>query len=243
MKVRKPRKKFKNITEKWVSSKITVSRIGEKETVKESKTPIVSFDEIVQKSKKSKGPSSREENDFYSTDPRAVDLLLENEKFSKVIFECSCGNGAISERLILAGHIVISSDLIQRDYGIGGLDFLKYSGGISQDCIINPPFKLKREFIHTAMGMLTKGHKLAVYLDIRTLAGIHSYLLFQQYRPAKILVFSKRLPCYKGGDLNIMKGKSTKADFVWVIFYHDFKASTELFFINNTGEKKILNKK
>lgn len=34
----------------------------------------------------------REENDYYATEPKAVELLLEKEKFSRV-WECASGGG------------------------------------------------------------------------------------------------------------------------------------------------------
>lgn len=41
----------------------------------------------------------RAENDFYSTDPEAIDYLLKYEQFNNDIWECACGNGNMSKRL------------------------------------------------------------------------------------------------------------------------------------------------
>lgn len=35
----------------------------------------------------------REENDYYATDPIAIDKLLEVETPNKFIWECACGGG------------------------------------------------------------------------------------------------------------------------------------------------------
>lgn len=35
----------------------------------------------------------REINDYYATDPKAMELLLKEENFSKNIWECACGGG------------------------------------------------------------------------------------------------------------------------------------------------------
>ena len=43
--------------------------------------------------------SEREKNDFYATDPKAIDLLLEKENFSDLIWEPACGQGHLSKRL------------------------------------------------------------------------------------------------------------------------------------------------
>lgn len=40
--------------------------------------------------------SEREENDYYATDPRAAEMLLERESFSPCIWEPACGEGHIA---------------------------------------------------------------------------------------------------------------------------------------------------
>ena len=65
----------------------------------------------------------RETHDYYATDPRAGVLLLSVEQFAPVIWECACGEGHLSKVFEAAGHIVISSDLVPRGYGLTA-DFL-----------------------------------------------------------------------------------------------------------------------
>lgn len=38
---------------------------------------------------------SREENDYYATDPIAIQKLLEFESFNKNIWECACREGGL----------------------------------------------------------------------------------------------------------------------------------------------------
>ena len=59
----------------------------------------------------------REINDYYATEPKAVELLLEQEKFNKHILEPACGEGHISNVLTAHGYNVYSSDIIARGYG------------------------------------------------------------------------------------------------------------------------------
>ena len=59
----------------------------------------------------------RADNDYYSTDPRAIDYLLKYETFNENIWECACGSGKLSERLKENGFNVRSTDLIYRGYG------------------------------------------------------------------------------------------------------------------------------
>ena len=61
-------------------------------------------------------PEEREAFDYYATDPRAVEMLLELEQFSPVIWEPACGEGHISKVLQAHGYEVISTDLIYRGF-------------------------------------------------------------------------------------------------------------------------------
>ena len=65
----------------------------------------------------------RESNDFYATDPVAIDKLLGAMSLPEKIWECACGTGCLSERLKDLGHEVVSTDLVDRGYG-GGKGFL-----------------------------------------------------------------------------------------------------------------------
>ena len=67
----------------------------------------------------------REKNDFYPTPESATQALLDRQKFQGNVWECACGNGAMSKLMIKNGYDVYSSDLIDRGYGDTGIDFLK----------------------------------------------------------------------------------------------------------------------
>ncbi len=64
-------------------------------------------------------------NDFYATNPAAIDYLLSGgAELSHDLWECACGAGHLSKRLIELGYNVTSTDLIYRGFGIGGGRFL-----------------------------------------------------------------------------------------------------------------------
>lgn len=48
----------------------------------------------------------RETNDYYATEPKALELLLKEEEFSENIWECACGEGHLSKVLKNHGHKV-----------------------------------------------------------------------------------------------------------------------------------------
>ena len=87
-------------------------------------------------------PEEREAFDYYATDPKAVEMLLELEQFAPVIWEPACGEGHISKVLQAHGYQVISTDLVYRGFGDPEpLDFLKETlDGFEGDIITNPPY-------------------------------------------------------------------------------------------------------
>src|SRR5215210_7553490 len=62
--------------------------------------------------------------DYFPTPAWATYALIDNEAFEGDIWECACGDGAMSSVLETIGIPVYSSDLYQRPYGDAGKDFL-----------------------------------------------------------------------------------------------------------------------
>lgn len=74
--------------------------------------------------------AAREENDYYATEPKAIDALIQHENLEKELWEPACGEGHLSKRLIEYGHNVLSTDLINRNFGWGGGRLPKTKGAI-----------------------------------------------------------------------------------------------------------------
>ena len=117
-------------------------------------------------------------NDYYATDPRAVELLLEQEEFSRNIWEPACGEGHLSKVLEEKGHTVLSTDLIDRGYGTRGIDFLTETGMFRGDIITNPPYKFAKDFVVKALESVPPGNKVAMFLKLTFLEGISRRELF-----------------------------------------------------------------
>ncbi len=66
----------------------------------------------------------RQPEDFYATDPKALELFSSKFHIAHKVWECACGNGALSEWLKAHGHDVLSTDLVNRGYGIQDVNFL-----------------------------------------------------------------------------------------------------------------------
>lgn len=103
----------------------------------------------------------REQHDYYATDPKAVELLLELEPFAPVIWEPACGEGHISKVLQAHGYEVISTDLIYRGFGDPEpLDFLTETlEGFEGDIITNPPYSMGLEFVQKALESVRPGSR------------------------------------------------------------------------------------
>lgn len=162
----------------------------------------------------------RERHDYYATDPKAVEILLENEEFIHYVWEPACGEGHISEVLKEHGYNVISSDIVERGYPLDYCDnFFSITaesirGRVSRDIITNPPYKFAKEFVEHALDISMNSTKIAMFLKLTFLEGQARRELFKKYPPKTIYVFSGRIECAKNGEFT---GGSAVAyaRFVW----------------------------
>ena len=164
----------------------------------------------------------REQHDFYATDPKAVEMLLELEKFNEFIWEPACGNGHMSKVLENRGYLVRSSDLVKRDYEwCYELDFLKCNEVWEGDIITNPPYKYAKEFVEKAIEVITNGHKVAMFLKLTFLESRKRRELFDKNPPKTIYVSSGRLGCAKNGEFE--KYSQRAIAYAWFIWRKGFK--------------------
>lgn len=139
--------------------------------------------------------NAREMDDYYATDPIAIDKLLEIEKPHRFIWECACGGGHLSERLTERGYDVFNSDIKNRGYTKQHLvlDFLKQEGKLfsfEHDILTNPPYKYATEFVLKALELLPEGCKCYMFLKLTFLEGKRRYIeLFRDTPPAAFTSF------------------------------------------------------
>ena len=175
--------------------------------------------------------NDREENDFYATDPQAINLLCEVEQFDKNILEPACGQGHLSKRLIEYGYQVLSYDLIDRGYGIQN-DFLKTTSW-NGDIITNPPYKIAKEFIEHSLSIIPKGNKVAMFLKLQFMEGKARKKLFKTSPPKTIYVSSSRILCAKNADFNgMIAGGGSAVAYAWYVWEKGFNGKTTVEWIN-----------
>lgn len=144
----------------------------------------------------------REAFDYYATDPKAVEMLLEMETFAPVIWEPACGEGHISKVLQAHGHEVISTDLIYRGFGDPEpLNFLEETlDNFEGDIITNPPYSSGLDFVKRALESVRPGGKVAMFLKVQFLEGQKRGEFFKQTPPRTVYISRSRLFCAKNGD-------------------------------------------
>ena len=172
----------------------------------------------------------REKDDFYSTDPHALEIFLEKFKLHDHIWEPACGMGHLSKVLKQKGYNVLSSDLIDRGYGDTGINFLTITGkNYKIDILTNPPYKYAQEFVEHALDIIAEGYYVVMFLKIQFLEGQKRAKLFENYPPKYVYVNSKRRICYINGDMS--KKMSSATCYCWFVWEKGFKGDPTIKFL------------
>ena len=200
-----------------------------------------------------KGKSDRQEDDFYATDPKAIEALvnaptiygriawkyLEYCKDDYFIWECAAGNGNLYNWLKEHGYNVIASDIKFRGAQgvIEGLDFLKtypynkFEGAAAHPNVIltNPPYSLATEFIEHALEILPDGGLYIALMNITYLAGQERYRrVYSNGSLRELYVFSKRVECWKN---NIPSRHSSIANYAWYVFQKGYIGKPTIYWL------------
>jgi len=176
----------------------------------------------------------RQKEDYYATDPIAVELLLDLETFNKDVWECACGERHLSNVLEKRGFNVRSSDIIKRcdnieEYDFLGMENIEWKG----DIITNPPYKYAKEFVYKALQIIPKGNKIAMFLRVQFLEGKERKQLFTNFPPTKVLVSSSRILCAKNAEFEKMKqGGGSAVAYAWFIWQKGYKGDTIIKWFN-----------
>lgn len=181
----------------------------------------------------------RQEDDYYATDPRALELLLEKEKFNNRIWEPAAGGHHLANTLKNNGYDVITSDIkeytCEHDFICNFLEANKAVYEIIQgeenkvDILTNPPYKQALDFVKNSLALVNDGCNVIMYLRIQFLEGKERYKFFQENPPKKIYVLSNRFACAKNGQFyeTNSKGKETKIgsaiSYAWFIWEKGYK--------------------
>jgi hypothetical protein len=151
--------------------------------------------------------------DFFPTPAWATFALIENESFSGDVWECACGDGAMSKVLENSATNVVSSDLFNRGYGDFGVDFLD-STRRAANIVTNPPYNAAEGFVRSGLELAER--KFALLLRLAFLEGAHrASTIFSLAPPSRVWVFSERITFYPAGAIRQGSGTTAYAWFVW----------------------------
>ena len=161
--------------------------------------------------------------DFFPTPAWATYALIDNEKFEGNIWECACGDGAMSKVLEKTNQNVFSSDLYNRGYGEYGHDFTS-SDRAFDNIITNPPYNSAEEFVK--IGTRNSRNKFALLLRLAFLEGSNrEKTIFSKIPPSRVWVFSERITFYPKG---VKKAGSGTTAYAWFVWDKNHLGSTEL---------------
>lgn len=174
--------------------------------------------------------TEKAEYDFYATDPSTVKIFLEEAcsifNDVKIIHEPCCGNGQLSGVLVeyFKDRMIVNTDLIDRGYGNGGINFLSKIKYCNADLIItNPPFSLINDFITVG---LDKTNRYLVYLcKIQLLETVGRKDILNNSPLKYVYVHSKRQATWKNGEPLDPSGKkwATTMCLAWFVWDKEYK--------------------
>lgn len=182
-------------------------------------------------------------SDFYATDAVALEKLAARCSISHKVYECACGDGSLSKWLVEHGHDVLSTDLVDRGYGIGSVDFLNMTYEQSKylkiwakdepfDILTNPPYKECTNFILHALDLIPESGRVIMFLKTTYLEGKDRKKRIYDVNPPRwIFQFSERVLCAKNGDFVTTRkklGNGAQA-YCWMVWNkHNDERITEI---------------
>ncbi len=166
--------------------------------------------------------ATRRDGDFYATPSWCVDLLVDAlPPFTGRVVDAGCGEGAILDALVgnayELDHLLgierspqLAAAAAAKSYSVVNADFLTYFDRITHAVIMNPPYKLAKEFIDQAMRLVQLNDGFVAALLRLPFLASQKRRHWWQDNPADVYVLSKR-PSFTG------KGTDS-CDYAWFIW-------------------------
>lgn len=171
-------------------------------------------------------------NEYYATHPSVTKDLLRIESFHKLILEPACGSGFISKPLMDNGYEVLSTDLIDRGFGNGGIDFLthKFEEG-TYDIVTNPPYSLFLPFLRKAIEICH--NKVAMLLPLAFLTCKQRSEFYKNYPPHTVYVYRDRICIAKNGEFDKYPSIINPQHYAWFVWHKGFMGDPVIKWIDN----------
>ena len=167
-----------------------------------------------------KGNPDRQQDDFYATPTVEVENFFKRyEKLTGTTLEPSCGMGHMVKGIesVFPGLKIISTDLVDRGFGEGDLDFLVDSYPYIENVkniVMNPPFKLINEFTLKALEIAED--KVIIFARMQFAESEKRFnKIFKDNPPQRIYIYVDRVKCLKDGTDD---GTSSSMSFAWFVW-------------------------
>jgi hypothetical protein len=175
----------------------------------------------------------RQKQDYYATHPSVTADLLRVETFSNEILEPCCGGGYMADVIKSEGYSVVASDLVDRGYGQGGVDFLTADFPVGKyDIITNPPYTNVSAFIKKALEICNR--KVAILMPLRYLSSMERFeTLYRENPPKHVYCYMNRITIAKNGEFEKYEAGMNLEIYAWYIWEKGYNGETILKWINN----------
>lgn len=179
----------------------------------------------------------RQKQDYYATHPSVTSDILDFEIFHNEILEPCCGGGFMAQTIQEAGYSVTASDLIDRGYGKGGVDFLISDYPVGKyDVITNPPYTNVVDFIQKALSICK--NKVAILMPLRYLSSVERFdAIYATCPPARVYCYVNRICIAKNGEFDKYESGQNLEIYAWYIWERGFKGETTLKWIKNNQNR------
>jgi len=172
----------------------------------------------------------RQTHDFYPTPDWVTEALLKHVPLRGPVWEACCGDGAMARVIERAGHPVVGTDLVDRGYGIGGVDIFActtFHAGCSA-LITNPPYGDGGEMTrasNASLGMLrfvrhaldltiAANGQLGLLVRFQWMAGKRAATLISSGPLSHVVVLTRRIRWFDMGP-NTNAGQHHHAWLFW----------------------------
>ena len=172
----------------------------------------------------------RQSEDYYATEPKAAELLLEIIPELNNIWECACGEGHLAKVFNSAGKLAKATDLIDRGYGNVENFLLCSESYRNGDIVTNPPYIYAQQFVEHALSLVDTGRYVCMFLKVLFLEGKARKKLFSQYPPKTVYISSSRIKCAKNGDFKSYT--SSAIAYAWFVWLKGYQGKTIVEWIN-----------
>jgi hypothetical protein len=158
----------------------------------------------------------RQPNDFYPTPDWVTQALLKHVTLRAPVWEPCCGDGAMARVLERNGHKVVATDLVDRGFGRGGVDFFEctsFPAGC-RTMVTNPPYgdgghtgRAEKSplglqnFVRHALDLTVRANgQLALLVRFQWLAGKRAAALISSGPLSRVVVLTKRIQWFGMGE-------------------------------------------